>query len=222
MNFISSLEKAFKENSNAENAIAMSKYMKNNFAFFGIKTEERRRIFKAIWAANQKEVSENTREIALELYSKPERELHYCAIEILVKNLKNKYKKEDIQLIEKLIITNSWWDSVDVIAKFILGNYLQEFPMETDAVITRFLNSENMWHNRSAILFQLGYKSKTNFDLLRSACEKHKTSKEFYIQKAIGWALREYTKTNPEAVRDYVLTTDLMPLSRKEALRNIG
>jgi len=82
MNFISSLEKAFKENSNAENAIAMSKYMKNNFAFFGIKTEERRRIFKAIWAANQKEVSENTREIALELYSKPERELHYCAIEI--------------------------------------------------------------------------------------------------------------------------------------------
>jgi len=140
----------------------------------------------------------------------------------LVKNLKNKYKKEDIQLIEKLIITNSWWDSVDVIAKFILGNYLQEFPMETDAVITRFLNSENMWHNRSAILFQLGYKSKTNFDLLRSACEKHKTSKEFYIQKAIGWALREYTKTNPEAVRDYVLTTDLMPLSRKEALRNIG
>lgn len=70
MNFISSLEKAFKENSNAENAIAMSKYMKNNFAFFGIKTEERRRIFKAIWAANQKEVSENTREIALELYSK--------------------------------------------------------------------------------------------------------------------------------------------------------
>jgi 3-methyladenine DNA glycosylase AlkD len=220
MNFIPSLENAFKANSNAENAIAMSKYMKNNFAFFGIKTEERRRIFKAIWAENLKEVTENTREIVLALYSKPERELQYCAIEILVKNGKNKYKKEDIQLIEKLIITNSWWDSVDVIAKFILGDYLMQFPTETDAVIARFSNSENMWLNRSAILFQLGYKSKTNFYLLKSVCEKHKSSKEFFIQKAIGWALREYTKTNPEAVRDFVLNTNLMPLSRKEALRN--
>lgn len=221
MNFITSLENAFKENSNAENAIAMSKYMKNNFPFFGIKTDERRKIFKTIWAANQKKVTENTREIAWELYSKPERELQYCAIEILVKNGKNKYKKEDIQLIEKLIITNSWWDSVDVIAKFILGDYLMQFPTETDSVIARFSNSENMWLNRSAILFQLGYKSKTNFDLLKSVCEKHKSSKEFFIQKAIGWALREYTKTNPEAVRDFVLNTNLMPLSRKEALRNI-
>jgi 3-methyladenine DNA glycosylase AlkD len=221
MNFISSLENAFAANSNAENAVAMSKYMKNNFPFLGIKTDERRRIFKEIWAANQKEVTENTREITWELYSKPERELQYCAIEILVKNGKNKYKKEDIQLIEKLIITNSWWDSVDVIAKFILGDYLMQFPTETDSVIARFSNSENMWLNRSAILFQLGYKSKTNFDLLKSVCEKHKTSREFFIQKAIGWALREYTKTNPEVVRDFVLNTNLMPLSRKEALRNI-
>ncbi len=72
MNYISSLEKAFKENGNAENAIAMSKYMKENFSFFGIKTYERRRIFKTVWAKNQKEVFENTKEIALFLYSKKE------------------------------------------------------------------------------------------------------------------------------------------------------
>ena len=70
MNFISSLEKAFKENSNTENAVAMSKYMKDNFSFYGIKTDERRRIFKTVWAENQKEVFENTKEIALFLYSK--------------------------------------------------------------------------------------------------------------------------------------------------------
>jgi 3-methyladenine DNA glycosylase AlkD len=93
---------------------------------------------------------------------------------MVIKNLKNNYIKVDIILIEKLIITNSWWDSVDVTAKFILGDYLLEFPSETGAVISRFSNSKNMWLNRSVILFQLGYKEKTNFDLLKSICEKHK------------------------------------------------
>jgi 3-methyladenine DNA glycosylase AlkD len=221
MTFISTLEKAFKENGNAENAIAMSKYMKNNFSFFGIKTDERRRIFKAVWAENRKGVFENTREIAMLLYSKNERELHYCALEILIKNLKNNYQIEDIQLIETLITTNSWWDSVDVIAKFILGGYLQQFPLETDNIISRFSNSENMWLNRSAILFQLGYKEKTNFDLLKLVSEKHKTSSKFFIQKAIGWSLREYAKINPEGVKIFVSVADLKKLSEKEALKNI-
>jgi 3-methyladenine DNA glycosylase AlkD len=155
------------------------------------------------------------------LYSKKERELHYCALEILIKKLKNNYIKEDIQLIEHLITINSWWDSVDVIAKFILGGYLQQFPLETAAVISRFSNSENMWLNRSAILFQLGYKEKTNFHLMKLVCEKQKTSTEFFIQKAIGWALREYAKTNPEAVKDFVSVSNLKKLSEKEALKNI-
>lgn len=221
INFISSLEKAFEENCNAENAVAMSKYMKDNFFFFGIKTEKRRQIFKTVWTENQKEIFDNPRQIAFLLFSKKERELHYCAIEILVKNLKNKYQKEDIQLIETLIITNSWWDSVDVIAKFILGEYLQQFPLETDNVISRFSNSDNMWLNRSAILFQLGYKERTNFDLLKLVCDKHKMSTDFFIQKAIGWALREYAKTNPEAVKDFVLVSNLKKLSEKEALKNL-
>ncbi|WP_268846902.1 DNA alkylation repair protein [Flavobacterium aestivum] len=221
MNFISSLEKTFNDNSNAENAVAMSKYMKNNFQFFGIKTEDRRRIFKNIWTENKKEVSDNAREIALSLYSKKERELHYCAMEILIKNLKNNYIKDDIQLIEKLIIINSWWDSIDFLAKYLLGNYLLQFPEETDSVIHKFSSSDNMWLNRSAILFQLGYKEKTNFNLLKLVSEKHKMSTEFFIQKAIGWALREYAKTNPEAVKDFVSNTDLKKLSQKEALKNM-
>lgn len=221
MNFISSLETAFKEKSNPENALAMAKYMRNHFAFFGIKTDDRRQIFKTLCKENHLEISENPRAIALSLYSKPERELHYCAIEILIKKLKGIYKKEDIQLIESFIITNAWWDSVDTIAKYILGEYLLEFPLETENVIERFSNSENMWLNRSAILFQLGYKQKTNFEILKSECEKHKYSNEFFIQKAIGWALREYSKTNPLAVQHYVNNTNLKPLSTKEALKNI-
>lgn len=221
MNFIKSLETAFKEKSNLENAFAMAKYMRNHFSFFGIKTDERRQVFKDICKENKEDFAENFREIALKLYSKPQREFHYCAIEILIKQLKRNYKKEDLQLIEKLIITNSWWDSVDTIAKNILGKYLLEYPLETEKVIGRFSNSENMWLNRSAILFQLGYKEKTNFEILKLECEKHKNSTEFFIQKAIGWALREYAKTNPEAVRSFVASTNLKNLSKKEALKNI-
>ena len=221
MNFIIKLETAFKEKSNPENAFAMAKYMRNHFTFYGIKTEDRRQIFKTVWKENQEEVSKNPREIALKLYKKQERELQYCAIEILTKQLKGNYQKEDIQLIENIIITNSWWDSVDTIAKNILGQYLIEHPLETEKVIGHFSNSENMWLNRTALLFQLGFKQKTNFDLLKSECEKHKNSNEFFIQKAIGWALREYAKTNPQELKNYVANTNLKPLSTKEALKNI-
>lgn len=221
MNFIESLETAFHKNSHSENAAAMAKYMRNHFPFFGIKTDDRRLIFKTSRKENQQEVAEKAREIAWELFLKQQRELHYCAIEILIKQLKGNYKKEDLQLIEKLIITNSWWDSVDTIAKNILGEYLLEYPLEKENVIERFSNSENMWLNRCAIIFQLGYKEKTNFDILKSECEKHKNSDEFFIQKAIGWALREYAKTNPEAVRNFVVNNNLKPLSKKEALKNI-
>lgn len=219
--FIKDLESAFEKNRNNQNALAMSKYLKNRFPFFGIKTTERRLLFKDLWKKNKAEVSADARNIALELYAKEQREFHYCAIEILIKELNGNYKKEDINLIEKIITKNSWWDSVDTIAKYILGQYLHEFPVEINKTIELFSNSENMWLNRSAILFQLGYKEKTDFDLLKTICLQHKSSKEFFIQKAIGWSLREYGKTNPEKVKEFVLVNNLKPLSRKEALKNL-
>ena len=91
MNFINKLETAFKEKSNPENAFAMAKYMRNHFSFFGRKTEERRLIFKTICKENKSEIIENPRAIALALFAKKERELHYCAIEILIKQLKSNY-----------------------------------------------------------------------------------------------------------------------------------
>ncbi|MFA9191475.1 DNA alkylation repair protein [Flavobacterium sp. FZUC8N2.13] len=222
MSFINALETTFEKNSNPENALAMSKYMKNKFSFYGIKTTQRRDLFKTIWKQNQQEVAENARVIALELFAKEQRELHYCAIEILIKELKGNYKKDDIKIIEKLIITNSWWDSVDTISKYILGQYFLEFPETTENSITKFSNSNTMWLNRSAILFQLGYKKETDFELLKAICIQHQSSTAFFIQKAIGWALREYAKTDSEAVKYYVLVNNLKPLSQKEALKNLS
>jgi 3-methyladenine DNA glycosylase AlkD len=221
MNFITDLETSLRSNSNRETAIPMENYMKNNFHFLGIKTEERRIIFKTNYEKYKSEIKADFRNIGWELFNKNEREFHQCAIDLLVKEFKKNYKLEDINLIEKLIITNSWWDSVDVVAKYLLGGYLQQFPNETYAVIERFSNSNTMWLNRSAIIFQLSYKDKTNFELLKSECEKHKESNEFFIQKAIGWALRDYSRFNPIAVTNFVNATNLKPLSKREALRNI-
>ncbi len=221
MNFITELETEFKAKQHAENALPMAKYMKDLFPFFGIKTDERRAIFKLVCKKHQTEIDTNTRTIGWELFKKNERELQYCGIEILSKNLKKKYVIEDIVWIEKLLITNSWWDSVDTISKFILGDYLQQFPAEIPTVVALFSEADNIWLNRSVILFQLGYKSQTDFKLLKSLCIKHSNSNEFFIRKAIGWALREYAKTDPEAVRKFVLQSNLKPLSKKEALKNI-
>jgi 3-methyladenine DNA glycosylase AlkD len=222
MSFIKALEIAFQKNSSRELAIPMEDYMKNHFPFYGIKTDKRRLIFKAIWEEHQEEVKQHGREIAMQLFAFKEREMHYCGIEILIKNLKKNYQRDDIQLIENILTTNSWWDSVDTISKYILGEYLVEFPKETSKVINRFSDSDNMWLNRSAILFQLGYKQKTNADVLFRECIKHAHSKEFFIQKAIGWALREYGKYFPDKVKEFVNQANLKPLSIKEALKNIS
>lgn len=221
MNFIEALEQKFEQKRNREKAIPMENYMKNNFSFIGLKTEERRAIFKLISFQYKEEIQSNFRKIAFDLFQKKEREFQYCGIEILMKQIKRNYIKEDIKLIEKFIITNSWWDSVDVVAKYLLGGYLQVFPNETPKIIENFSNANNMWLNRSVLLFQLSYKQKTDFDLLKSECIKHQESKEFFIQKAIGWALREYSKCNPNGVFEFVNQNNLKPLSKKEAIRLI-
>lgn len=219
MKFCNDLEKELRKNANAELSIPMENYMKNNFTFLGIKTDVRRAIFKSNYEQNKAEIKADFRNIAWELFQIKEREFHQCAIDLLVKEWKKNYVLQDIAFIEQLIVTNSWWDSVDVIAKYMLGGYLAQFPSEILKVVERFSNSDNMWLNRSAILFQLSYKEKTDFELLKSECEKHKVSKEFFIQKAIGWALRDYSRFNPNGVKEYVNSTNLKPLSRREALR---
>lgn len=219
--FTTALKAELNAHTNAENAVPMSKYMKDLFPFMGIKSTLRKTIFKNVLNAYKTEAATHYREIAKALYNNPEREYHYCAIDLLTKYWPKHFVKQDITLIEYLLTTKSWWDSVDLLAKYILGGYLKQFPEETDAVISRFIKSDNMWLNRSAIIFQLGYKKNTDAVLLFSVCEHFNTSKEFFIRKAIGWALREYAKSYPNAVREFVTQTTLSLLSSKEALKNI-
>ncbi|WP_157962309.1 DNA alkylation repair protein [Winogradskyella aurantiaca] len=221
MDFLQELQIQLPSAANPKNAEPIKAYMKHKFQFLGIKSPDRKLILKPLVNSHKTELINHIDPITKSLYSLTEREFHYCAMEVYSRFKKKHYQVTDINTISFLITTHSHWDSVDFIAKHIYGQYLLEHPKETLPTIQEYANSTNMWLNRSAILFQLGYKNQTNADLLFALCEQHKESKEFFIQKAIGWALREYAKVNPTAVLDFVDKTPLKPLSKKEAIRRL-
>ena len=140
MNFINTLKQLYTLNRNENYAFQMHNYMKCTFVFFGIRATERRFLLKTAIEENKDEVAKNYKQIAKDLYLLDEREFHMCAIEIIEKYSKL-YNEEDIHLIKFLIINNSWWDSVDFIAKQILGKYLNQYPENIKEVISQYSNS---------------------------------------------------------------------------------
>ena len=223
LQFIQELEFAFERNRNELEADGMSRYMKHRFTYFGIKKPKRAEIQKAWFRGIPKDLSyEKKRELVLELWQKEEREFHYVAMDFIAKWKDSELSIEDLTFIEFLLTNHSWWDSVDTLASNFLGRYLRLFPGQRDSVINSWRKSDNLWLRRSCLIFQLRYKSTTNFTLLRGLILELKHEKEFFIQKAIGWSLREYAKTNPESVRNFVVESGIQGLARREALKHIG
>lgn len=208
----------FNKNKNIENAFSMKKYMRNQFEFLGIKTPIRREISKNLFTKEflyNQFITENV----LYLWNLPEREYQYFAIDFLLKKKKD-IKLESFELIDFITLNKSWWDTVDTIATKIVPEYFKLYPNELIKQSKRLNESDNIWQNRISILFQLHYKNKTDTELLSKYILNHSASKEFFIQKSIGWSLREYYKTNPNWVIDFVNNNDLKPLSKREALKN--
>ncbi|WP_205516997.1 DNA alkylation repair protein [Paenibacillus sp. SYP-B3998] len=209
-----------REHHNASYAPSMEAYMRNQFPFLGIKNPERVALTKQFWKEHGFPKADEGVQIAQELWQLPEREFAYTAMMILVK-LRKELEKSHLEVLEGFVVTKSWWDTVDIIADHLIGYYLQQFPELIPASVEKWLVSDNMWLQRTAILFQLKYKQKTDVPLLFDCIRRMADSKEFFIRKAIGWALREYSKTDAEAVRAFVATTELSPLSVREALKAI-
>ena len=120
-----------------------------------------------------------------------------------------------------LINVKSWWDTVDFLAVTMVGSYMRKYPDQIIPVTKLWMDTDNIWLYRTCILFQLKYKKETNFELLDSFIQLCLGSKEFFINKAIGWALREYSKSNPQLVSEYVESNNLAPLSKREAMKVI-
>jgi len=220
--YISSLTKTFAEHSNSENAVSMQKYMKNKFKFFGIKSTLRRELSKDFLKKEDLPDFENIGVIVRELWSLPQRELQYFAMELLFKYSKV-LQEDDYKLFEFMIINKSWWDTVDFIAAKIVGSHFLMYPTLRGAISKKWINADDIWLNRTGILFQLKYKGKTNEEMLYSYILQHSNSSEFFIRKAIGWSLREYSKTDSESVTKFVQINEnqLSSLSIREALKHI-
>jgi 3-methyladenine DNA glycosylase AlkD len=156
-----------------------------------------------------------------ELWKKPEREYQYFAQELAFKYIYQP-NTEDIDWYEYMVVRKSWWDTVDFIANKLMGKYFKAFPDQRKVYVQKWLDSDNIWLQRSALLFQLKYKKDLDRDLLAFTIKTLLPTKEFFINKAIGWVLREYSRTNPNWVLEFVNKTPLNPLSRREALKLIN
>lgn len=218
--YIQPLAQAYQQHANTENAFWMRKYMKNQFAFFGIKTPDRTLINRAFFGQYGLPPYHELEAIVDDLFQQPQREFHYFAIS-LTRKMKKQWTVESWKLFEKMILTHSWWDTVDAIASGTMGDYFRRYPALIDHVTGPWNASENMWLVRTSILFQLSYKRDTDQKLLFRYIKPHLGSKEFFIQKAIGWALRQYARTNAEAVLYFADAHELAPLSRREALKHV-
>ncbi|MCX2678736.1 DNA alkylation repair protein [Galbibacter sp. EGI 63066] len=216
--FVAYLEIEFKNNANPNIASEQKSYMKNQFEFYGIKAPERRKIQKPFFANEYLPPKENSAKIIKLLWDKPQREYQYFAQEFAFKYLKE-LENKDIELFEFLVLHKSWWDTVDFIAVNLIGYYFKKFPEQRTTYVRKWIESENIWLQRSALLFQLKYKEKLDTEILKFTIESLLGSKEFFINKAIGWILREYGKTNPQWVQEYVNELPLANLSKREALK---
>lgn len=216
--YLHSLKALSEQQAQPDLAGPMKQYMRNQFEFLGIKRPAQKALIKQFIAENGLPDLAQVESVVRELWSWPEREYHYIALAILDKQQKQ-LAPNVVPLLEYLITTKSWWDTVDSIASHNVGKLLMEYPDRRDLVIGNWRGSENFWLRRTTLLFQLGYKTQTDESLLFALVEQNKDSKEFFLQKAIGWALREYSKTAPEAVQAFVAERQLAPLSRREALK---
>ena len=219
--FTIKLRQKFLENTNAGIAVRMKAYMRNQYDFFGIKAPAQVQIRRE-FLQNQglPEISLLPKLIP-ELWEQPEREFQHFGLA-----LTEKYSKKTdagfIETLEWMIVTKSWWDTVDFIAANLVGAHFKRFPELIPAYTEKWMNSGNFWLQRSALLFQLKYKKLTDLGLLFGFIERLSDSREFFIRKAIGWTLREYSKTDPDVVIEFVNSHQLQPLSRKEALKVIN
>jgi 3-methyladenine DNA glycosylase AlkD len=209
----------FYENKNDESAVPMAKYMKNKFPFLGIKTPERKDLSKDFLKERKKD-KEVDWELIFLLFELPEREFQYLAISYM-DTVKNLFTIKDMDNIEKVIKTKSWWDSVDSI-NHIVGYICLKHNKVREKYVNKWVYSDNIWLKRVSILFQLKYKEKTDTEFLAKAILNNSETNEFFVDKAIGWALREYSKTNKKWVREFIDNHRLSNLSIREGSKYIG
>ncbi len=211
---------AFYASRDAARAAGMAAYMKDMFPFLGI-GKPARAALQRNFLRGAKRAGTVDRDLAARLWALPEREFQYLAVDYLAA-LSGRLAKEDIGLLAGLIAEKSWWDTVDALAANAVGPLCARHPELVASDIMAWAAGENIWLARTAILFQLKYKERTDTRVLARVIGLTCGTKEFFLNKAIGWALREYSKTDREWVRAFIAGSSLHPLSVREGSKYLG
>jgi 3-methyladenine DNA glycosylase AlkD len=222
---IRALRKSLRAGADPAKAPAMQAYMKSSMPYLGVQAPKLRRAVRAQFAAHPIETFEEWRDVVLELWRKARyREERYAAIELAGYARYRPFRGLDaLPMYEEMITSGAWWDFVDAIATRQLGELLRKHPAEMSAILRQWAVGPDIWKRRSAILAQLNFKSDTDLKLLYDCIRPSLGASDFFLRKGIGWALRQYARTDPAEVILFVRQNEakLSPLSRREALRHL-
>lgn len=213
----------FTEAQDAERAQNMAHYMRDQFPFFGISTPTRRHLVRQVLSQAARKIDADT--LASEVrkcWQAPEREMQYFACDLLAR-CRRRWAPETLNLCKELICEKSWWDTVDFLASRVVGPLVEKFP-ELKATMDEWAQEGNVWLRRVALLHQLHYRKNTDQQRLFDYCLTSSDHSEFFVRKATGWALREYAKSAPDQVVDFLKENRerFSSLSLKEAVKHLG
>ncbi|MEV1178754.1 DNA alkylation repair protein [Nonomuraea sp. NPDC049784] len=204
-------------------AEAMRAYMKSSMPFLGAQAVARRAALRRVFSEHRLDSAPEWRRAVLGLWREAEyREERYAAVELSGHHLYRDFQTlYTVPMYEEMIVTGAWWDLVDELATHRIGGLLAAFPDSMRPLMLEWAHDGDLWKRRTAILCQNRFKQRTDTALLYACIEPSLADNDFFARKAIGWALREYAKTNPADVIRYVNAKGISGLSRREALKNL-
>lgn len=205
-----------------EKAVAMAAYMKTEMPFYGVQKPARAEILRRVAAELAPSTEDEYRKGIEALWDLAHREEKYLAI-AYARRFHRYITRAQLDLYERMIVEGAWWDFVDDIAANLVGALLLDYRESMRPVMEAWIDDPDMWRRRAAILSQLRHKEHTDAEMLFDFCRRRAHETEFFIRKAIGWALREYSKTDPEAVAAFLRAEGdaLSGLSRREAAKHL-
>jgi 3-methyladenine DNA glycosylase AlkD len=203
-------------------AVAMRAYMKDVAPFLGLTTPVRRALSRTVVEGLPRPGEADCTAVALRCWERPEREYQYFAVDYLRRHVRH-CSSGFLPVARHLVTTVPWWDTVDPLAAHVVGALVAADP-GTAAAMDDWIDDDDPWLVRTALLHQLRHKERTDTRRLFDHCLRRSGHQDFFVRKAIGWCLREYAKTDPDAVRAFLAREQgrFAPLSVREALKNVG
>jgi len=218
---LAALEPALRAEADPERAAPMRAYQRNRFAFLGVSSKPRRAVQRAVLGSRRPPSDDDLAALARGCWDFEEREFQYAGTDWFGR-FAPRGGPGLLDVARELITERSWWDTVDALASHAVGGLVAAHPRLV-ATMDRWILDDDLWVRRTALLHQLRYGERTDADRLFAYCERCRGERDFFIRKAIGWALRTYARTDPDAVRAFVAAQgdELSPLSRREASKHL-